>query len=589
MKATKYRILTICIMVFIVMISLMPKIQARSEGESVTSGLYRYAEILDDNGDGTGKVILQEYLGTEEDVVIPEQIDDKDVVETTSYAFYNNPNIKTITLPSTLKKVFAYTFYSCENLETINFPDTVEVIDKFFYGACNNLTDYTIPSHLEELGKKLNISYVNVSTVTLQGAYKYDLANEIIELINEARVKEGLTEYELDEETMNFCLTRAPELAIYLGHERPCGLSTQSLVENQRIPCNEIIGAGQETAEEVVNQWLDSQFHRPTIMSEEYVQCGAACYLVDGSYYWIFAATAKGTTTEPTEELTGTEEKDVDVKIAKYYNYANIIEVEGLEENNTLNAGETLQPLSVLHKNIVWGTALLQPGDITWKSSDEDIFTVDENGKITAGSKGTATLFVSLLNSTLEYKITVEGSLPTIELSLPNLEEVEIGGTVEYTLNIYDAEEIDLKEEDITVAGVTADISIKGNGNEKRTIILSNIQGEAGAQGYISLIAEGIAINDLGTSKELNITTGKFAIKETQQDIVPEKKQYKGDINKDGLVDSADAAIALNLYKYNNATDEELKIGDMDDNNIIDSADAAIILNHFKYNQKIEM
>ena len=51
MKATKYRILTICIMVFIVMISLMPKIQARSEGESVTSGLYRYAEILDDNGD----------------------------------------------------------------------------------------------------------------------------------------------------------------------------------------------------------------------------------------------------------------------------------------------------------------------------------------------------------------------------------------------------------------------------------------------------------------------------------------------------------------------------------------------------------
>lgn len=58
----------------------------------------------------------------------------------------------------------------------------------------------------------------------------------------------------------------------------------------------------------------------------------------------------------------------------------------------------------------------------------------------------------------------------------------------------------------------------------------------------------------------------------------------KGDLNDDGLVDSADAAIALNLYKYNNATENDLEIGDMDENGMIDSADAAIILNVYKYN-----
>lgn len=58
----------------------------------------------------------------------------------------------------------------------------------------------------------------------------------------------------------------------------------------------------------------------------------------------------------------------------------------------------------------------------------------------------------------------------------------------------------------------------------------------------------------------------------------------KGDINRDGLVDSADAAIALNIYKYNNATEDNILMGDMDDNGMIDSADAAIILNVFKYN-----
>ena len=64
----------------------------------------------------------------------------------------------------------------------------------------------------------------------------------------------------------------------------------------------------------------------------------------------------------------------------------------------------------------------------------------------------------------------------------------------------------------------------------------------------------------------------------------PEPSYKKGDINKDGLVDSADAAIALNLYKYNNATVEDIQIGDMDENGMIDSADAAMILNVFKYN-----
>ena len=58
----------------------------------------------------------------------------------------------------------------------------------------------------------------------------------------------------------------------------------------------------------------------------------------------------------------------------------------------------------------------------------------------------------------------------------------------------------------------------------------------------------------------------------------------KGDLNLDGLVDSADAAIALNLYKYNNATADDILRGDMDENGMIDSADAAMILNVFKYN-----
>ena len=54
-------------------------------------------------------------------------------------------------------------------------------------------------------------------------------------------------------------------------------------------------------------------------------------------------------------------------------------------------------------------------------------------------------------------------------------------------------------------------------------------------------------------------------------------------MDKNGIVDANDASVALDLYKYNNATEEELKIGDMDENGLIDANDASLILDIYKY------
>jgi len=64
----------------------------------------------------------------------------------------------------------------------------------------------------------------------------------------------------------------------------------------------------------------------------------------------------------------------------------------------------------------------------------------------------------------------------------------------------------------------------------------------------------------------------------------PEKvKIQKGDLDKNGIVNANDAAIALDLYKYGNVSAEELQIGDMDNNGIINANDAALILDIYKY------
>ncbi len=56
----------------------------------------------------------------------------------------------------------------------------------------------------------------------------------------------------------------------------------------------------------------------------------------------------------------------------------------------------------------------------------------------------------------------------------------------------------------------------------------------------------------------------------------PSNILLKGDLNGDGVVNSTDASMVLDLY--NNSDSEYMEVADMDDNGIINSVDASIIL-----------
>lgn len=64
----------------------------------------------------------------------------------------------------------------------------------------------------------------------------------------------------------------------------------------------------------------------------------------------------------------------------------------------------------------------------------------------------------------------------------------------------------------------------------------------------------------------------------TDEIILKTIDYIKGDLDKNGVVNSNDAALALDLYNNNSATDEHLIIGDMDGDGVINSNDAAAIL-----------
>ena len=71
----------------------------------------------------------------------------------------------------------------------------------------------------------------------------------------------------------------------------------------------------------------------------------------------------------------------------------------------------------------------------------------------------------------------------------------------------------------------------------------------------------------------------------TSVNIGENNQVLKGDLDKNGVVDANDASVALELYKAQNATSDDIKIGDMDRNNLIDANDASLILEYYKTHQ----
>ncbi len=93
------------------------------------------------------------------------------------------------------------------------------------------------------------------------------------------------------------------------------------------------------------------------------------------------------------------------------------------------------------------------------------------------------------------------------------------------------------------------------------------------------------ALNEEIDTENKKVAELEEALKNLKLD--PEKvKIQKGDLDKNGIVNANDAAIALDLYKYGkNVSDKELLIGDMDNNGIINANDAALILDVYKYGE----
>lgn len=98
---------------------------------------------------GDGGITITRYKGEDEDVVIPQTIDDKKVTEIRG-AFYGS-SVKTVVLSREIKTIGGQSFWKCENLKSVTLSPNLETIEYEAFLECTALKDIALPNSLKKI------------------------------------------------------------------------------------------------------------------------------------------------------------------------------------------------------------------------------------------------------------------------------------------------------------------------------------------------------------------------------------------------------------------------------------------------------
>ncbi len=157
-------------------------------------------------------------------------------------------------------------------------------------GKNQNTTDNTTPSG--ENTDKTDESIVPETPAVIEDDDFANYANEVLNLVNAERAKEGLSALTLDVKLCKAADVRAAEIVTSFSHTRPDGSSCFTAVKDAGYTSYKYLGeniaAGQKTPQAVVTAWMNSSGHRANIMSKNFTTLGVGYVKTSSGYghYW---------------------------------------------------------------------------------------------------------------------------------------------------------------------------------------------------------------------------------------------------------------------------------------------------------------
>ena len=118
------------------------------------------------------------------------------------------------------------------------------------------------------------------------GSYNDGLAKEILTLVNNERVANGLAPLSWNGRLAKGAKSRATEIVVKWSHTRPDGSEWYNAPDCD-TSYGENLAKGYSSTSSAMTGWMNSEGHRANILKAEYKTLGVACYVCNGEYYWV--------------------------------------------------------------------------------------------------------------------------------------------------------------------------------------------------------------------------------------------------------------------------------------------------------------
>ena len=216
--------------------------------------------------------------------------------------FQCGPKLKSIPVLTNVKEIGGNAFMSCPLLTSVKFGSKLETIGaSAFYNT--GIKSVQIPSSIKYIEggafpdtaavvvpngvyKMEDGCYIKGWLQSITGTRCYDIAFEMLEIVNEIRAYMGADPLTMDRDLLETAMFRGAEIAISFSHTRPSQMSCFTA-------CRKMSGENiahtswKASAETIVSFWCNSQGHFENIVNPKYKSIGIGVFICNGETYAV--------------------------------------------------------------------------------------------------------------------------------------------------------------------------------------------------------------------------------------------------------------------------------------------------------------
>lgn len=564
---------------------------------------------------------------------VEEIVIEEGVTSIGSNAFYGYTNLKSINIPEGITDIGENAFNECSNLSSIQLPNSVISIENSAFSGCSSLSSIQLPGEVVIIGSDVFSGCNNLASIEVSENNQYYVSeNGVLFNKNKTEIRqypagkrdssyaipEGITSIgkkafsdcnNLNTVTIPSSVTNIKDNAFWAcsnlssitipNSVTNIGMSTFAACNNLKsinIPSSVTsIGSSAISGTTIIYTKSNSEGHR-------YAEESKQGYIIDEEGPEVVFET-KGNNQPSKKQGTKVTVTDigVGVKETKYKWEQSTIELEEEDFTENFDNETTIEKTEEDGEWYLWILAKDELGNTTITRSE--VFVLDNTAPTTQLNYSTTEA------TDQKITVTVTANEPIQEIEGWTLSEDKLTLTREYSENIM--EEVTIKDlaENETKMNVqitnivdekapTVETNYKVTGQKVIVTITANeqiqeIEGWTLSEDRLSLtkeysenMTEKITVKDLaGNETNVNITVSDI-------EKEPENEVKKGDLNKDGKIDTTDLIKMLRhisasqnsqtIEKYPGwiLTGDNLEIADINDDGKIDTTDMLRLLRH---------